>query len=294
MTSSITRKSIGIITIATGKYFSEFIPNLHESIKQYLEYPEYKINFYCLTDQQCNDQTIKIISIPHLSWPFSTLLRYHWIFKNIKEFTTNDFLIYMDADMKVISKIPASIYSKELIAVRHPGYLNSKGLFEIDRISSVYIHPQQRKIYYQGCFWGGQKDIFISFISKLNDLVNNDLLNFSIPVWHDESYLNYFLCSKNNVYALPETFAFPEYKNIENRKPYILHLEKKHKEIRQANDNALDVIETLTGDNQLKKMTLYQNLYLSSHEKCQRLEEKIIQRGSWIFRLREWLSFYKK
>ena len=74
----------------------------------------------------------------------------------------------------------------------------------------------------------------------------------------------------------------------------ILHLEKKHKEIRQANEDALDVIETLTGDNQLKKMTLYQKLYLSSHEKCQRLEEKIIQRGSWIFRLREWLSFYKK
>lgn len=287
-----TPKTLGIITIATGKYFEEFIPTLKTSIDRYFNFPGYQIHFYCFTDSQQAIAGVTNIPIKHFSWPFSTLLRYRWIEQNLPKLQSNDFLLYMDADMRVVSTPPLTTFAPALIAVRHPGYIASPGAFEIDRQDSCYVPPPLRKHYYQGCFWGGQSAQFAELITTLSQMVDQDLGMGLIPIWHDESYLNKYL-STQSCEALPPTYAWPEAQQY-SQTPYILHLEKKHQVIRQDSIDRLNIDALIKGGDIQSELAIYQKLYLKAHEKCQRLESRLAQKNIGISRIREWLAYYKK
>ena len=284
-------KTLGIITIATGKYFEEFIPNLKASVDQYFRFPGYQVHFYCFTDSQVEVKDISNIPIKHFGWPFSTLLRYRWIEQNLASLKQHDFLLYMDADMRVVSTPSASTFNHPLIAVRHPGYLNTPGAFEIDRQDSCYVPPPLRKHYYQGCFWGGESAKFCDLINSLSMMVNNDLSLGNIPIWHDESYLNKYLSSQS-CEALPPTYAWPE-SDKPTVAPYILHLEKKHQVIRQASDTKLNIEALISGGDCESELEIYKKLYLNAHEKCQRLEDRLVQKNIGLSRIREWVAYYR-
>jgi hypothetical protein len=287
-----TTKTLGIITIATGKYFEEFIPTLKVSIDQYFNFPGYQVHFYCFTDSQQAIAGITNIPIKHFSWPFSTLLRYRWIEQNLSKLQSHDFLLYMDADMRVVSTPPQTTFVPGLIAVRHPGYIRAPGAFEIDRQDSCYVPPPLRKHYYQGCFWGGQSAQFSELITTLSQMVHKDLGMGLIPIWHDESYLNKYL-STQSCEPLPSTYAWPE-AQPHSQAPYILHLEKKHQVIRQDSMDRLNIDALLKGGDINSELAIYQKLYLEAHEKCQRLESRLAQKNIGISRIREWLAYYKK
>jgi hypothetical protein len=284
-------KTLGIITIATGKYFEEFIPGLKVTVDEHFQFQDYQVHFYCFTDSLVRVDGVKNIPIKHFSWPFSTLLRYHWIRKNLLELRQYDYLIYMDADMRVVSTPPISIFKNGLIAVRHPGYLSSPGAFEIDREDSCYVPPPLRKNYYQGCFWGGQTAKFCGLIENLAQMVDDDLAKGQIPIWHDESYLNKYLCSQD-CEALPPTYAWPE-NEPSSQTPYILHLAKQHQVIRQSSDNKLDIQGLIFGCDCQSELEIYKRLYLNSHEKCQRLESRLSIKNIWWSKFKEYFSFYK-
>ena len=287
-----TTKTLGIITIATGKYFEEFIPTLKASIDQYFNFPGYQVHFYCFTDSQQAIAGITNIPIKHFSWPFSTLLRYRWIEQNLPKLKSHDFLLYMDADMRVVSTPPLTTFAPGLIAVRHPGYIRAPGAFEIDRQDSCYVPPPLRKHYYQGCFWGGQSAQFSELITTLSQMVDKDLGMGLIPIWHDESYLNHYLATRD-CYPLPPQFAWPQGVPDGGVSPYVLHLEKPHNQIRQVDEQKLD-IETIANDQDIQaQLQFYKRLYLISHEKCQRLELSLAQKNLFWLQIREWLAFYK-
>ena len=292
MNKTNATKTLGIITIATGKYFEEFIPNLKASVDQYFVFPDYQVQFYCFTDSPQQISGVINIPIRHFAWPFSTLLRYRWISRNFTQLQNHDFLLYMDADMRVVCSPPPSIFDHELIAVRHPGYLNNPGAFEVDRQDSCYVAPPLRKNYYQGCFWGGRSNAFADLIQSLADQVDQDLGNGNIPIWHDESYLNYYLATRQ-VEPLSSRYAWPEGEQA-SQEPYVLHLEKKHQVIRQAPLAKLDIEGFLKDDDRGAELAIYKKLYLNAHEKCQRLEERLVQKNIVWRRLREWISFYRK
>ena len=84
-----------------------------------------------------------------------------------------------------------------------------KAPFELDRADSAYVAPPLRKHYYQGCFWGGQVSEFKTLIERLAKQVNADLAKASIPIWHDESYLNFYMATQQ-CFALPPTYAWPQ------------------------------------------------------------------------------------
>jgi len=285
-------KTIGIITIATGRYFEEFIPNLKASVGQYFQFPGYQVHFYCFTDALVEIDGVANIPIKHFGWPFSTLLRYRWIEQNLAKLEQHDFLLYMDADMRVVSPPPVSTFNQSLVAVRHPGYLNTPGAFEIDRQDSCYVPPPLRNHYYQGCFWGGKSANFCDLIKNLSRMVNVDLSLGNIPIWHDESYLNKYLATRV-CEALPPTFAWPE-SQISTQMPYVLHLDKKHQIIRQASENKLNIDAMIAGGDIETELGIYKKLYLNAHEKCQRLENRLVQKNITWSRLREWFSYYRK
>ena len=292
MNHTTSKTTVGIITIATGKYYDEFIPTLKDSIDQYFDASQLSVQFYCFTDAPNVRPDITGLSITHLAWPFSTLMRFYWIKRHLDQLLKHDFLLYMDADMKVVQAIPSEIFSHDLIAVQHPGYLDASPAFEIDRQDSIYLAPQLRKTYYQGCFWGGRSKSFGELIQHLSTQVDQDLKRAAIPIWHDESYLNFYMATRS-CHPLPSTYAWPQGKSLHGETPYILHLEKPHNQIRQIDENFLDTSAILS-DDASAQLELYKKLYLISHEKCQRLEARLVQKHYWWNQLRERLAFYKK
>lgn len=292
MDNTTSKKRIGIITIATGRYYDEFIPALKKSVDTYLHQPNLDIHFYCFTDSQNQDFGIHYFPIKHLAWPFSTLMRFHWIEKEMPSLEKNDFLLYMDADMKLVSPIPTNIFCHPLIAVLHPGFVEGNAPFELDRAESAYVAPPLRKNYFQGCFWGGEIALFKALILQLSNQVADDLSKAAIPVWHDESYLNHYLASRDCL-ALPPSFAWPQGASAGKTSPYVLHLEKPHNQIRQVDENHLDLDLIADEQNQVAQLQFYKRLYLSSHEKCQRLELRLAQKNSLWLQIKEWLVYYK-
>jgi len=292
MDNTTSKKTLGIITIATGRYYDEFIPALKKSVDTYLHHPALEVQFYCFTDTDQQIPGVHHFPIKHMAWPFSTLMRFYWIWAQMGVLEKNDFLLYMDADMKLVSPMPIDIFNHPLIAVEHPGFIGTSAPFELDRTESAYVAPPLRQHYFQGCFWGGQKEQFKALILQLSNQVNQDLAKASIPIWHDESYLNHYLATRT-CYPLSPQFAWPQGVPDGGVLPYVLHLEKPHNQIRQVDEHKLD-IEAIANNQDLQaQLQFYQRLYLISHEKCQRLELRLAQKNLFWLQIREWLAFYK-
>lgn len=292
MDNTTSKTSIGIITIATGRYYDEFIPTLKKSVDKYLNQPNLTVHFYCFTDSPHQADGVIHFPIKHLAWPFSTLLRFHWIAKEMSVLEKNDFLLYMDADMELVAPISTDIFNHPLIAVKHPGFVNGSAPFELDRSESAYVAPPLRQHYFQGCFWGGKTKEFKALISQLSDQVANDLGQAAIPIWHDESYLNHYLATKK-CFPLSPQFAWPQGVSCDQGQPYVLHLEKPHNKIRQVDENRLDMDQITDDQNSEAQLQFYKRLYLASHEKCQRLELRLAQKNQLWLQLKEWLAYYK-
>jgi hypothetical protein len=93
---------------------------------------------------------------------------------------------------------------------------------------------------------------------------------------------------------LPPQFAWPQGVPDGGVSPYVLHLEKPHNQIRQVDEQKLD-IEAIANDQDVQaQLQFYKRLYLISHEKCQRLELSLAQKNLFWLQIREWLAFYKK
>ena len=292
MTDTTPKRSVGIVTIATGKYYPEFMPTLVSSIEQFFDLEHQTVTVYCFTDQPATILGVEHFPVTHQAWPFSTLLRFHLIEGQWQALSQNDFLLYMDADMQVFRPIPKTIFEYPLIAVKHPGYLNTQGPFELDRQDSTYVAPPLRKHYFQGCFWGGERHAFEQLIFSLKAQVEADLLLGQIPIWHDESYLNAYL-ALHPCFALSAEFAWPAVTPPKDRNPYILHLEKPHQEIRQMQGRGTAGEKVLQGLSPTEALAMYQELYLIAHQKCQRLEARLMTHQGFWTRLREYLSYYK-
>jgi hypothetical protein len=71
----------------------------------------------------------------------------------------------------------------------------------------------KEKNYYQGCFNGGKSKNFLEMSICLADLIEKDLEQKIISIWHDETALNWYLLEKNPK-ILDPTFAYPDSRDI--------------------------------------------------------------------------------
>lgn len=249
--------NVGILTIATGKYFS-FVKDLYESImKNFLI--DHNKTFFLFTDQpekvQSLIEELKVniipIKIERKGFPGDTLYRYHHFIKipdvivqlNLEE---PDVLYYFDADMKVIEKIDDDevlpIDDKRLIATAHPGFYSlSLGTPETNPKSTAFIpHYFKRDYYWAGGFNGGNYADFIEMSNIIKSHIDEDDSNGIMAIWHDESHLNSFLSSiyeADVIRTLPPSYCYPEtgYSHLKQIKAKIIALDKDHSSIRSTN-----------------------------------------------------------
>jgi hypothetical protein len=230
------------ITIATGKYYENFVENLFNSLK---ENTIFNFDFLCFTDNDDNTDFAKIHT-PHLPFPLNTLLRYE-IINNSKNYIIKyDYTFYFDADMVAVGKINEEIIS-DSVHVIHPGFYNknkNEYSYERNEKSRAYMKLEDGEFYYQGCFQGGKTKEFIKMCEYLKCNIREDLKNNIIAEWWDESHMNKyrFLNPPTKIlspdYALPSNWYGKKEKdantdiNYISNNPVLLHINKNIESIR--------------------------------------------------------------
>ena len=218
---------IAILTIATGKYHI-FLDELVNSSEEYFM-ENHEKEYFVFTDlpEYTNEKTdsISLIKQDHLGWPYDTMMRFH-MFLSIKERLLEfDYVFFLNANMKFIRKVGAEILPKEddsyLVGVKHPGFHLGVSIgrdnefkkiefpYEGNPEISCHIKKGDGSHYFQGCFNGGRSTEWVEMCKCLSEMTDLDISNDLIPIWHDESYLNWYF-SKRKVKALFPVYGLPE------------------------------------------------------------------------------------
>jgi hypothetical protein len=256
--------NVTIISIATDRYV-QFWANL---VRSYYALPEPDLNFkwVVLTDSgqklpkdivELLGTRLQIFQIEHEPWPFVTLYRYKYI-NEIRNFLTDELLVYIDADMKFSGNfLPFSIMANNagsrLAFVKHPGFYRSRTIFSINsirnpllfmkdflkkliyggigawetrKISTAFVPRKFRKHYYIGAIWFGYRDAFLEMCEYLSIQVTLDESCGVIAKWHDESHLNSYANKIEHLALNPEFCFATSYKALANLKPIISVVDK--------------------------------------------------------------------
>lgn len=214
------KMNIGILIVCTGKY-SLFFNSLYESCETFF-LKNHKKTYYVFTDGDIvQKENVVKINQPYMGFPNDTLKRFH-LFNNQYDFLIKeDFLFFLNANMLCVDNIGDEIIPTEsnnnLMAVHHPGMYNSSPnsyTYERNPSSQFYIPFNEGKYYYQGCFNGGKSKDFLEMSKILANLIDIDQSNGILPVWWDESALNWYLKDINPLlvnpgYAHPEGWSIP-------------------------------------------------------------------------------------
>lgn len=220
--------NIGVLTICTGKYVV-FFEELYKSCEKFFM-PGHKKTYYVYTDGDIPEhENIKKIDQPVLGWPFDSMLRFKMFLNNKHELLNEDYLFFFNANMKCVDYVNEEILpGKEnsyLTGVQHPGFANKhpdEFSYERNPNSNFYIPYNYGKYYYQGNFNGGRSTEFIEMSEVLDLLIEDDLSKGIIPIWHDESALNWYLLDKNPLMKSTQ-YTAPEGWGIEGAKIMARH-----------------------------------------------------------------------
>jgi len=232
---------IGLLCIATGKYDKFIQPFISSADKFFLE-NQFDVTYYIFTDKDLkinSSRNIVTIPIEHKQFPFASMDRFKHFTNNADKFENENYLYYCDVDCLFVDNISIEILGN-LVGVKHCGYFNSPGPYETNVNSSLYLDPNSYKHYFAGGFSGGKKDNYLKLSKWCSEMINNDVSNNIVPIWHDETAINRYFAENEPDTILTPSYHYPE-SNIEhykskwdnnNFKPKILLLDKNHKEIR--------------------------------------------------------------
>lgn len=208
--------NIGLLIICTGKY-SIFFESLYESCENFF-LPGHNKKYYVFTDDDkivSKDNIIKIKQ-ERLGWPFDTLKRFSIFNKEKDNLLKEDYLFFLNANMLCLKPVTDDILPGEengyLMAVQHPGFYkkpNYTFTYERNSNSNFFIPFDKGNFYCQGCFIGGRSAEFIDMSEKLDSLIDDDYSKGIIPVWWDESALNWYYLNRNPL-IVDQHYAYPE------------------------------------------------------------------------------------
>jgi hypothetical protein len=211
---------VSYIFTATGKY-ARFIPKLVETgIKNF--FPDDEVDFVVFTDSEEYDNVEKltVIKTQKMGWPFDTLKRFHLINSN-QNILKSDFLFYGNANIIFNSEVSHEILPNKsdnwIVGTIHPSYLDTESSslpYERNEKSTACVkYGEEGQHYYQGCFFGGEREHFLKMSEIIEKNIDQDLSNNFIAEWWDESHMNkYFI--ENPPKSINPGYAYPEFVNI--------------------------------------------------------------------------------
>lgn len=212
---------VGILYICTGKYDRFFEAFYNSCEKNFL--PETKKTYYVWTDSNLEifeNPNVVRIQQSKIGWPYDTMLRFKMFHDQRRKLSENNYLFFLNANMIVVDQVGEEILPQEendyLVGVQHPGFYNQSCIhfpYERNDESEFCMAYGEGRQYFQGCFNGGEAGEFLKMSETLNYKIEKDLSSDIIPIWHDESALNWYY-DKRNPLVLDSGYAYPENWNI--------------------------------------------------------------------------------
>mmetsp|Transcript_4871 Transcript_4871/g.7599 ORF Transcript_4871/g.7599 Transcript_4871/m.7599 type:complete len:390 (-) Transcript_4871:111-1280(-) len=220
---------VGFFMIATGSLYSTLAQQLHVSMERFFCADARRsrivyVHYFIWTDDERWKpkhasrfrETTKVFH-KRLGWPGDTLMRFELIInhKDTYNYTSYDYLYYIDADMKFVDHVCEDIFGLR-VATAHPHFPlgGHKGNpYDENTKSKAYIEKSLEKEnqYYVGAFWGGKASEVINLLQSCRDGIQWDFNNLDgyIARVHDESHVNrYFIDHKPTV--LTSSYCYPQ------------------------------------------------------------------------------------
>ena len=206
--------TVALLTICTGKYevfLDQFLTSFRENFA-----PGHVRTFFVFGDSKRIGSDVKNVWQEKLGWPLDTMMRFQMFNSISAEIARHDFVYFMNVNLCCETKVDAEeVFPTQgdgLMGVIHPGYYAtplSQLPYERRPSSCLCLPADAGRYYFQGCMIGGKSEKFLEMSLVLADMINRDLSNGIVPVWHDESAMNWYYSSRN-IMTLPPSFAFPE------------------------------------------------------------------------------------
>lgn len=253
------------ISIATNRYSNYLLELLNSSrnLGRHLSEIEWVIftdspEFYDEIREEIG-LVVKVIKIPSYNWPEATLFRYK-IFRENFDQISGDYVIYLDADMELVSDFIENIepenWDNGVALVSHPGYwrtrnylsriklylqnpyllikdsyrfirVGSLGAWETNKKSTAFTPRKDRENYVCGGTWMGSSESIRKLVTELSQNVEEDAARGVMALWHDESHLNKWSASNKFTLLTPRFCHDKSYPGLSNLSPLIRAVDKR-------------------------------------------------------------------
>ncbi len=215
---------VAIVCICLNESYWPFLSDMIASARKFL-LKGHDLDFICWTDMSKNTVLdAKIIPTEPCAWPTPTLMRYHLFLRQEELLKEYDYIYYVDADMKFVSRVGDEILG-ELVGAQHPMYALRRGYvppYEPNPSSTSFIPRTGRVIeengqkryeplYFAGGLQGGRSDKFIEAMKVMRNMIDEDFTkNNYIPIWNDESAWNKYLFLNPPTVVLNPSYVYPD------------------------------------------------------------------------------------
>lgn len=229
VTTELSRKTVGVFYVATGNYV-RFFDQFYESGREKL-LTDARVTYYIYTDNPSYfdkymvNNDIKICQIEHRPFPYPTLYRYHFFYRNQEIWEEEDMMMFFNANTVFSDEVGVELLPSkgQLKAWSLPVYLNrpyDELPFEKREESQAFIPCDFGRDYRycQGGFFCAEISLIKDLLIQMMLLVDKDQSVGITALWHDESYLNKLLNSNHFSYSLlPSTLYLPEEYGLDSK-----------------------------------------------------------------------------
>lgn len=185
-----------LVVVVNGEIYEKFTEDLFCSAREFFR-PTRRVEFLMLYGPP--------------GWPDATTYRHHVL---RKQMPNSNYIFLCDADMRFEAKVGKEILPVSGIsATLHPGYVNSWPddlPYERDYASSTYVPKGCGTSYYCGGFWGGTRQAVLNLTEYTTWAIDQDKKQGRVPVWHDESALNWRLAKRPPEIVLDPGYCYPD------------------------------------------------------------------------------------
>lgn len=263
------RYKIAVVVICLNQEYWQFVSPMIDSARKFF-LKGHDVDFLLWTDMPEDSKVdAKIIPTEPFAWPIPTLKRYHLFLREEELLKEYDFIYYIDADMRFVSRVGDEVLPvRGLMGAAHPMYYirkeynppyepNDKSTAFIPRPGRVLEEGGQKRyqpLYFAGGFQGGRADTFISAMKEMKEMIDKDYLESNyVAVWNDESYWNKYLFDNPPTVVLDPSYVYPDslnkayYQKVWGRNyvPRLITLTKQFSLSKDAGVNLMTALQNL-------------------------------------------------
>ena len=141
---------------------------------------------------------VEVFHQDDMGWPCNSLLRFKMFCRIKDRLSVNDYLFFFNANAKIVTPVtaqeilPMDEDFSALCIETDPEKMSHERRPE----SAACVPLGSTKYYYSGALNGGKVQPYLILLESCNTIVDTDLRNGIMPIWHDESVINKFLSDK--------------------------------------------------------------------------------------------------